>query len=100
MTIPLVMTTRGPERVEGNSPSGRPEYMASVCSSVNSTTKKYHQPELKNHIKDIHAGEKREKWSRNPFQQKLIIIIFAFNFDAISFILEPNWKKLDHCLRT
>jgi hypothetical protein len=61
----------------------------------------HHQPELKNHKKDIYTPEKKEKkWRRNPFQPKVIIIIFAFNFDAISFILEPNWKKLDRCLRT
>ena len=54
----------------------------------------------KSHKRYIHAGEKGEKWRRNPFQPKVIIIIFAFNFDAISFILEPNWKKLDRCLRT
>jgi hypothetical protein len=60
----------------------------------------HHQPELKNHIKDIYTPEKkREKWEAESVR-KLIIIIFAFNFDAISFILEPNWKKLDRCLRT
>ena len=34
ITIPLVTTTRGAEVDEGKSPSGWPEYITSVCSSV------------------------------------------------------------------